>query len=89
MRFWKIKFPGQFYELRYERLTENQEEETRKLLGYLELDWEDKLLAFHETERSVHTASNIQVRQEIFKGSSEKWRNYEPWLGQLLNILDS
>ena len=87
MAFWHQKFPGRIYDLAYEKLTENQEEETRKLLSYLGLDWEDKVLDFHKSERSVRTASNQQVRKKMYKGSSEEWKKYEPWLGEMLEIL--
>lgn len=87
MAFWHQKFPGRIYDLSYEKLTENQEEETRKLFAYLGLDWEDKVLDFHKSERSVRTASNQQVRKKMYKGSSEEWKKYEPWLGEMLEIL--
>ena len=87
MDFWQKKFPEKIYTLNYEKLTENQEEETRKLFAYLGLDWEDKVLDFHKSERSVRTASNQQVRKKMYKGSSEEWKKYEPWLGEMLEIL--
>ena len=87
MDFWQKKFPDKIYTLNYEKLTENQEEETRKLFAYLGLDWEDKVLDFHKSERSVRTASNQQVRKKMYKGSSEEWKKYEPWLGEMLEIL--
>jgi hypothetical protein len=87
MDFWQKKFPEKIYTLNYEKLTENQEEETRKLFAYLGLDWEGKVLDFHKSERSVRTASNQQVRKKMYKGSSEEWKKYEPWLGEMLEIL--
>ena len=48
MDFWQQKYPDKIYNLSYERLTENQEEETRKLLDYLELEWEDNVLEFYK-----------------------------------------
>ena len=87
MAFWHQKFPGRIYDLSYEKLTENQEDETRKLFEYLQLDWEDKVLDFHTNARSVRTASSQQVRQKMYKGSSEEWKKYEPWLGEMLEIL--
>jgi tetratricopeptide (TPR) repeat protein len=87
MACWHQKFPGRIYDLSYEKLTENQEDETRNLFAYLGLDWEDKVLDFHKSERSVRTASNQQVRKKMYKGSSEEWKKYEPWLGEMLDIL--
>ncbi len=87
MRFWHERFPGRIYDLNYERLTENQEEETRKLLNYCGLPWEDRCLEFEKTERAVRTASAAQVRAKMYQGSSEAWRNFEGHLAPLLEGL--
>ena len=83
MRFWCEKFPGRIYDLDYEKLTENQEGETRKLLDYCGLSWEEACLDFHRTERVVKTASAAQVRKKMYKGSSEAWKKFEKHLGPL------
>lgn len=87
MAFWHDKFPEKIYDLSYERLTEKQEDETRKLLEYLELPWEDHCLNFHETRRPVTTASASQVRQKMYQGSSEEWRKYEHFLRPMIERL--
>ena len=87
MRFWHEKFPGRIYDLDYERLTEHQEEETRKLLAYCDLSWEEACLEFEKTERAVRTASATQVREKIYRGSSEAWRNFEKHLNPLFRLL--
>ena len=83
MAFWHEKYPGRIYDLQYEQLTENQEEETRKLLDYCGLPWEDACLNFHETERAVRTASATQVRKKMYQGSSDAWKKFEKHLGAL------
>ena len=87
MDFWHRRFPGKVYELQYESLTENQEQESRRLIEYLDLPWEDACLDFHKTERWVETASDAQVRQPIYKGSSDAWRSFEDHLAPMLDIL--
>jgi len=87
MDFWQERFPNQIYDLNYEALTENQEKETRKLLNYCGLDWEDQCLEFHKTKRAVKTASSVQVRQEMYKGSSETWRKYETLIQPMIQAL--
>jgi len=87
MAFWHARYPGAIYNLDYEALTEDQEGETRRLLDYLGLGWEDAVLAFHKNERSVGTASKLQVRQQMYRGSSQEWKKYEPWLQPMLEIL--
>ena len=85
MSFWHDKFPGKIYDLCYEDLTENQEGESRKLLEICELEWEDQCLDFHKSKRAVSTASSTQVRQKMYQGSSEAWRNYEQHLKPLID----
>jgi hypothetical protein len=87
MSFWKERFSDRIYELKYETLIENQEEETRMLLQHCELDWEDQCLDFDKTERVVKTASSTQVRLPMHKGSSQMWKNFEPYLKPLLEGL--
>jgi tetratricopeptide (TPR) repeat protein len=87
MEFWRKEFPGQFYDLDYQALTRNQEQETRKLLEYCELGWEDQCLEFYKTPRAVRTLSAKQVRQKMYTGSSEAWRQYEAHLQPLIEAL--
>lgn len=88
MDFWHERFPGRIYDLDYERLTENQEEESRKLLDAVNLNWEDGVLDFHKTERAVLTASKKQVRKKMYQGSSRAWEKYRPWLRPMLEVLE-
>jgi len=89
MTFWHEKFPNKIYDLNYENLTTNQEKETRKLLKYCELEWDDNCLKFHKNKRAVKTASSLQVRKKIYKNSSDAWKKYESNLGPLLTSLSS
>jgi tetratricopeptide (TPR) repeat protein len=80
MHFWYQSYSDHIYNLDYDKLTEDQEPETRRLIKYLELNWEDACLAPQNNKRSVKTASQQQVRQKVYKGSSQAWRKYEPFL---------
>ncbi|MBF0368652.1 MAG: tetratricopeptide repeat protein [Magnetococcales bacterium] len=87
MAHWRELFPETFYEVSYESLTQNQEKETRRLLDYCGLEWHAGCLDFHKTERTVQTASNIQVRQPIYQSSVKGWKRYEKQLQPLLEAL--
>jgi len=87
MTFWHELFPNKIYDISYEDLTLNQEKETRKLLEYCELDWDENCLNFHENDRAVKTASALQVREKMYQGSSDVWKKYEAHLKPLLNEL--
>ena len=87
MDFWKNLLPTKIYSLNYDSLTLNQEDEIRKLIHHLDLKWEKKCLSPQDNERSVSTASNMQVREKIYQGSSQKWKNFKPFLkGKLDNL---
>jgi len=87
MAFWHERFPGRIYDLNYENLTTNQEEETKNLLEYCALEWDDNCLNFHTNKRTVKTASALQVRKKIYQGSSEAWKKYEAQLQLLIKPL--
>jgi len=89
MDFWHKLFPNKIYDLNYEKLTENQKIETEKLLKYCELDWDKKCLEFHKNDRGIHTASASQVRKKMYQGSSEAWKQYEPYIKTLIDGLKS
>jgi hypothetical protein len=69
MAHWHAVLPGRIYDISYEALVTDQEGETRRLLAHCNLDFRPETLAFHRTERPVHTASAAQVRSPISRGS--------------------
>jgi tetratricopeptide (TPR) repeat protein len=83
MRHFDSALPGLVHRVIHEELVDNFEAEVRRLLDYLELPFEKACLTFYETEREIHTPSSEQVRQPINRIGFGRWRNYEPWLGQL------
>ena len=89
MSCWCKNYNNQIYHLFYEDLTENQESETERLLAYLGLNWEDACLAPQNNKRSVKTASQKQVRQAIYRGSSQAWMKYEPFLNGVFDVLET
>ena len=87
MEYWDKQFGMQIYHLDYEKLTFNQEDETKKLLAYLGLPMEEMCLCPHENRRSVKTSSNIKVREKIYKGSSKDWYKFQPFLDGIFDKL--
>jgi tetratricopeptide (TPR) repeat protein len=87
MAHWRaVLRPGTLLDLPYEQLVADQEGWTRKILDFLGLEWDERVLNFHETKRAVVTASFWQVRQKIFKSSVQRWRNYEKFIGPLRDL---
>ena len=89
MKYWHQALPDRIYDLDYEALTENQEEETRNLISHLGLEWNDACLSPQDNTRGVATASAVQVRQKVYQGSSEKWKRYRPFLNGVLDHLSA
>jgi hypothetical protein len=79
--------PGRVHRVIYERMVEDTEAEVRGLLDYCGLEFEPACLEFHKTERAVRTASSEQVRQPIYRGATDEWRPYEPFLDPLKDAL--
>lgn len=87
MAHWHAVLPGRVLDVQYEDMVADQAGQTRRLLEYCGLPWEDACLQFHETERAIRTASSEQVRRPIYDSSLGIWRNYEQELAPLIEIL--
>ena len=87
MEHWDRLFPGALLEVRYEDLVADQEGQTRRLLDFCGLGWEEACLTFHETGRVVKTASATQVRRPLYTDAVRRWTRYEAHLGPLLEAL--
>jgi hypothetical protein len=87
MAHWRAVLPrGTFLEVPYEALISDQEQWTRKIIDFLQLDWDSRCLEFHATRRTVATASTWQVRQKFYRSSIARWRNYEKFIGPLQQL---
>ena len=87
MAHWRAVLPtGSILDVPYAELVADQEAWTRNILDFLGLEWDQRCLDFHKTERQVVTASTWQVRQKIYKGSVARWRGYEKFIGPLLTL---
>ncbi len=87
MNHWRRIIPDFIYDFSYEELVANQEEQTRKLLAYCGLPWEESCLSFHKTKRRVETASAIQVVRSLNSDSIQLWKKYEKQLEPLRKAL--
>jgi len=88
MDHWDTTLPDFVYRVNYEQLISNQEEETKNLLNFCQLDFEAKTLQFYKTKRAVKTASSEQVRQPIYQKGLDHWKNYEEDLFELKRVLE-
>ena len=87
MAHWERALPGFMFDAGYEDLIADQEGKTRDLLAFCGLPWDDRCLDFHNTERTVKTASVEQVRKPLYDSSVAAWKRYEQHLAPLLGRL--
>ncbi|MDG2292224.1 MAG: sulfotransferase [Phycisphaerales bacterium] len=85
--FWTEVVEIPVMDLHYDELVVNQEHETRRLIEFLDLPWNDECLNFHKSRRVAATISYDQVNQKMYTSSSGRWKNYEKHLGPLIDIV--
>jgi len=88
MAHWENVLPGFMYTLKYEKLVSDQQKQTKSLLDFCGLPWDETCLDFHKTERRVNTASLDQVRRPIYKDSVKLWKRYEKLLEPLRKAIN-
>ncbi|MGH7189077.1 MAG: tetratricopeptide repeat-containing sulfotransferase family protein [Acetobacteraceae bacterium] len=88
MEHWRAIVPPEcLLEIHYEALVTDREEMTRTLIAFAGLAWDEACLNPERNDRVVQTASTWQARQPVYRTSVERWRHYEPWLGELRELL--
>ena len=88
MAHWRRVLPeSRMLDVRYEDVVADLEGQARRIIAYCGLPWDDRCLAFHQTDRPVRTASATQVRQPIYTSAIGRWRVYEEFLQPLLKEL--
>jgi tetratricopeptide (TPR) repeat protein len=88
MDHWRRGLPStHFLEIDYETVVDDMPGQSRRMLEFLGLPWDDAVLDFNSTTRQVRTASVNQVRRPIYRSSVGKWRAYAEYLKPLLSAL--
>jgi tetratricopeptide (TPR) repeat protein len=88
MAHWREVLPAdRFIEVNYEDLVADQEAQSRRMVEFCDLPWDDRCLAFHENVAGVSTASSAQVRSPIYATSVGRWKRYGDALKPAADIL--
>jgi hypothetical protein len=87
MNHWRQALGPRLLEVQYEDLVANPEPTMRALIDFVGVEWNDRCLAFHQSDAPVSTASASQVRQPLYTSSVGKWRAYREELGELIGAL--
>ena len=88
MAHWAKVLPGHMLEFDYETLVNDQEDATRRLLEFCGLEWDERCLEFHRTDRAVKTASVTQVRRPMYASSVGIGQKYGDRLTPLIAALE-
>ena len=87
MEFYSHYSADRIFDLNYDILVNKQETVTKNLIQYLGIEWDNTFLFPEKNQRSVRTASNLQVRKKVYKGSSSEWEKYKPFLDDVFDDL--
>ena len=80
MSYWNDLLPNFIFNIKYENLISNPEDEIRNLLNACDLDWNKNCLNFHNNKRIIKTASDVQARNKIYNSSVNSWKNYDKYI---------
>ena len=87
MNEYKKKFPENIFDLDYDLLVKNPEEIIKSLIKWLGWKWNNSYLKPHLNQRSVVTASDVQIRSKINTKSIAGWKNYKEMLKPAIEII--
>ncbi len=87
MDHWRKVLPAPVLDVSYEETVTNLEAVARRLVAWCGLEWEPGCLEFQRGQRTVRTASSVQVRQPLYATSVGRWRHYEQALATLLSAI--
>jgi len=89
MEHWRQVLPADcFLEIQYEDLISDPEVKAKEIVEFCGLEWDEACLHPERNQRRINTPSFWQVRQPIYKTSTKRWKNYEPWLGAFEDLRD-
>jgi tetratricopeptide (TPR) repeat protein len=81
--------PDRLLDVVYETLVDNFEAEARRIVAFCGLPWDPACLAFHEARRPVRTASNLQVRQPLYRNAVGRAQPFIPYLEPLMEAMST
>ena len=87
MAHWKVVLDIPILDVVYEELVADLEGQSRRLIDFLGLEWDERCLRFYEADRVTLTVSNDQVRRPIYSASVGRYKKYEHRLGPLREAL--
>lgn len=88
MAHWRRQLDLPILDLEYEALVAEPEPNTRRLLGFLDLDFDEACLRFESAAPAARTASTDQVARGLYATSVNRAEQYRAHLAPLQEELD-
>ena len=91
LKIYKLKFHFNFFEIKYEKLISNFNDEIKNLLDFLELPWDNSVVEYQKTARKrerIFTPSYDQVIKPLYSKSAGRWIKYKNKLSDVYPILE-
>lgn len=84
----RLKNP--YLEVRYEDVVNDLASSLRRVLEFLEVDWNDRVLRFdqHAQTKIVRSPTYADVKKPVFKTSVARWQHYQKYLEPCLPTLE-
>ena len=87
MQTQKNRYPDKIFTFNYDQFVNKPEHNLRKLLRYLDLEFNESYLHPENSTRSVNTSSVMQARKPISNKSVGGWKNYKNMLKPAFKII--
>ena len=87
MNFWNDKYPDSIFEAKYERIIDDTEKQTKKIIKFCNLNWEENCLKFYENKNPIKTLSTAQARKPIYKSSKNTFKKFAPFMDTLNKLI--
>ena len=85
IKFWNEEIPIDILNINYEAFVIDPLTSTKGLCEFINLSFQDHMVDISQNKRPVLTASDTQVREKIYSGSSETWKKYSNHLQPLID----
>lgn len=83
MAHWKSVLDLPILDVCYEDVVADQEGQSRRMVEFLGLPWDDRCMSFYQTKRACTTESSLQIRRPMYATSVQRWRHYQKHLEPL------
>ena len=85
IKFWRKFLDQDIYNLNYNSLIANPNEEIHNMIEFCELGWDENCLKHELNTKSINTASFAQARKPIYKSAINSSQNYKKYLAELIS----